>query len=581
MSYDGNVAMLAEAPRVLIVDDDEIDRELVRRVLKKSGLTIQLFEAADGPTALALWDVEPFDCVLLDYQMHIMNGVELFKELSSRSFDTPIAAIFLTCHGSEALALELIGAGAFDFVSKTDLTPSALRRAIQYALARRQHTEQLHQLANNDGLTGLTNRSLYGNLLEQSIARRQRANQSTAVLFLDLDNFKAVNDTLGHAAGDKILVEAARRLENTCRSCDTVSRFGGDEFAVLAQIADGGEDAAALADRIAREFERPFEVDGQDWFLGITAGISVAPSDGDTVAELMKKADLALYKAKAEHRGRYCFFTDDLNMQAQKKRSFELALRASVRNEEFSLYYQPQIDLSTRRVTGAEALIRWCSPDHGLTMPDAFIPFAEATRLILPIGDWVLRHACLQCAAWHANGLDDLSVAVNLSPVQLQESSIVGRVRDALAAANLDPAFLEIEVTETAAMEDSQSIVSTLKDLADLGVRIAIDDFGTGYSSLARLKDLPFQKLKIDRVLTADLANESVGAPIVDMVIALGKHMNLSVVAEGVEDGETLDCLRFMGCNEVQGHHLSEPMPSEQFSAWCRTWADTAACALA
>ena len=561
-----------QTARILIVDDDDVDREMVRRALAKSGLAVELVEAANGPAALDLWESGPFDCVLLDYRMQSMNGVDLFHHLSRRTPDSPIAAIFLTGHGNETLALEVIGAGACDYVAKSELTPSVLRRAIQYALARKQHMEQVNRLATRDTLTRLANRTLFSTLLEQAIAHARRLQRHFAVLLLDLDHFKTVNDTLGHPSGDRVLIEAARRLEGISRASDTVARLGGDVFAVLAELPEGDDCAAALAERITGELGRPFDLGGQPWFLSVSVGISICLRDGDQVDDLLKHADLALSKAKTDCRGSYRFYTEDLNERVQRRRSMEVALRSALRNNEFDLHYQPRLDPRTGRIVGAEALIRWPHPEHGMIPPVEFIPIAESTRLILPIGRWVLHGACAQCAAWHRQTQLDLSISVNFSPVQLQDEGIVDTVREVLAETGLDPARLEVEVTETVAMDDKPVVVTVLSKLAELGIVISIDDFGTGYSSLARLHELPFQKLKIDRSFINDLTGSGRSVPIVELMISLGKQLQLGIVAEGVEDESTLAHLSYLGCTEVQGFYFSRPLPADRFQAWCQAW---------
>ena len=536
-----------------------------------------MIEAENGPAALDLWNQYSFDCVLLDYQMQSMDGTELFEELSRRTPCSPIAAIFLTGHGNETLAMEVIGAGAFDFVSKEDLNPAVLRRAVQYALARKHHWQQLNRLANEDTLTGLANRAVLSTLLDQAIAGAQRSGQHVAVLFLDLDQFKAVNDTMGHAAGDCLLVEAARRLKQISRASDTVARFGGDEFAILTQLTDLEDNAGAFAERIIQGFDQPFDLDGHPWSLGVSIGIAVGPRDGATVDELLKSADLALYKAKAAPGSGYRFYTEGLNARVQQRRATEQALRTAHLNDEFELRYQPRVQPQTGQILGAEASVYWHSRERG-TLPLADVQsVAEATGLTIPIGKWALRSACSQCAAWHAAGLSDLFVSLNLSAPQLLDGRIVETVRSALAEADLDPRYLEVEVTETAAMDQKDTAAEPLHGLADLGVRIAIDDFGTGYSSLARLTDLPVHKLKTDATLISSRKAGSAGGPsFVDLAVSLGQHLDLQVVADGVEDAATLAYSGRAGSHEVQGTYLSRPLHAAMFRDWCDNWREAA-----
>ena len=558
----------AEQLQILLVDDDDVDRELVVRALVRSGLSANIREAADGKTALEIWRQASFDCVFLDYQMQGMNGMELFHELQQRSGDRVVPAIFLTGHGSETLAVEVIEAGALDYVPKDEITPPVLRRAVRYALARQHSLLELNRLANLDSLTGLSNRTLFLAQVEKGIAVARRTNDRIALLLLDLDHFKTVNDTLGHLMGDQLLRQAAQRLKGVARASDTVARLGGDEFAILSNVGQKSENATALAERILQELEKPYDLDGQQWFLTASIGIGVCDQDGDEVNELLKNADLALYWVKAKGRDSYRFYHEALNEQAQERRRMEVALRRALEEDQLDLYYQPRVDAATGGVVGVEALIRWHDAERGWVAPSEFIPLAEATRLIVSIGEWVLRRACAQCAAWHRVGVPGLFVSVNVSPVELQTGNIVDVVLQVLDETGLDPACLEIEITEGAVMANYACAVDALEALARAGVSVAIDDFGTGYSSLGRLHTLPVHKLKIDQSFVRDLNLGGDRAPIVDVIISLGQQLNLAVVAEGAEDAAAFKYLANAGCQEIQGYYIGRPLPADRFLAW-------------
>ncbi len=556
--------------RILIVDDDDVDRRAVRSALVRSQMQVDLAEASCGSEALALWELQPFDCVLLDYRMPDMNGDELFRELLSIRPESPISAVFLTGRGDEALALEMIGSGALDFMPKSDVSPASISRVIRYALARQSYIVQLNRLANEDPLTQLANRSLFSTMLDRSIAKAKRAGTQVGILLLDLDRFKRLNDTLGHSAGDAVLIETARRLRRLLRQSDTVARLGGDEFAIYYEDEDTAQGAGALAERITTELAKPFLVEDQPWHLGASVGISVFPFDGADADEMIRNADLALYKAKATGPGSYRFFTEELNKTAQERRRIEVALRESIpASDAFELHFQPRMDPSTGRMLGSEALIRWRHPDGSLTMPDAFIPIAESTGLIGPIGRLAIDMACRECATWSDFCDGRPFVSVNVSPLQLVDDKILETVCEALERYGLHPDQLEIEITETAAMDNREPVMKVLDRLGALGIGISIDDFGSGYSSLSRLQDLPVNKLKIDRSFIAGMTTDTRRAPIVDLIISLGKHLDLGIVAEGAEDAETVAYLAGAGCDEIQGFHFAGPMPADEFRRWC------------
>ncbi len=554
--------------RLLIVDDDDVDREITRRALKRMKRTFHVTEVSDGEAAIEMWRDTPIDCVLLDYWMQGMNGDEVFQQMMMIRPDTAIAAIFLTGHSDDTQAGSLIKAGACDYVSKHEMTPDVLSRAIDYALARKCHFEQLNYLATRDILTGLPNRALFSLFLEQAIARTQREQKEFALFLLDMDRFKNVNDTLGHHAGDQVLVETAQRLESLIQTHDTVARLGGDEFAVLADLVHEGASITALAERISLELQRSFVIDGQECYLGASVGIALGPKDGKTSEELLRNADLAQAKAKQDGLSRYFFFDEDMRVLAERRRQIETSLRYNRWDTEFDVYYQPRIDPIHNRVASAEALLRWQHPTLGTISPIEFIPIAESSRQIASIGRWILKKACLHCAEWQHSPLKGTGVSVNVSPIQLKDARFAEVVADALAETGLSASLLELEVTETAVMDNQTTVVEALNELAAIGVGISIDDFGTGYSSLARLHRLPVDKIKIDRSFVTDLMHDRVSRLIIESIISLGNQMNITIVAEGVEDETTLQRLVQLGCYEIQGYYFSRPLPFDHFVEW-------------
>ncbi|MBD0272471.1 MAG: EAL domain-containing protein, partial [Acetobacteraceae bacterium] len=431
---------------------------------------------------------------------------------------------------------------------------------------RREAEARLAHMAGYDALTGLPNRTLFRERLEQAAAGTGPAGGgSAAVLCLDLDRFKEVNDTLGHPAGDALLRATAERLRGCVRDGDVVARLGGDEFAAVLPAPSGTpEGAAGFAGRVLQALAEPFCIEGHQLLVGTSIGIAVAPADGTNADTLLRRADMALYKAKAEGRSAWRFYEPALDAQLQRRRALEADLRRAVAEECFELHYQPLFRMPAGFVSGVEALLRWRRADGGLVPPADFIPAAEETGLIAPIGDWVLRTACAEVARWPS---DTLGIAVNLSPAQFRRGDLVGSVRAALAASGLPPGRLELEITESVLLEDDQATLDTLRRLRALGVRIAMDDFGTGYSSLGYLQRFPFDKIKIDRSFVREMTRDANCMAIVRAVVSLGATLGATITAEGVETAEQLALLRGIGCEEAQGYLLGRPKTGAEVAA--------------
>jgi diguanylate cyclase (GGDEF)-like protein len=422
---------------------------------------------------------------------------------------------------------------------------------------RRRAEARIAHLARHDTLTDLPNRASFREALRDSLARSE-SGEGLAVLCLDLDRFKTVNDALGHRVGDQLLLEVARRLKRCVRGGDTVARLSGDEFAIVQVDTHPPSDATALARRVVETIEEPYELDGHKVVAGASIGIAIAPGDGSDPDRLMKSADMALYRAKADGRGTYRFFEPEMDAQIQARRALESDLRSALANGEFELHYQPTVDAHTTEITGFEALIRWHSPKRGSVPPDEFIPLAEEVGLIVPLGEWVIRRACAHAATWPSN----LKLAVNLSPLQISSSNIVSTVESALADSKLPASRLELEITETVLMQDSESTLRMLHELRNLGAKISMDDFGTGYSSLSYLRKFPFDRIKIDRSFIHDMTTREDSLAIVRAVSALGRSLGMATTAEGVETIEQLERVRSEGCTEVQGFLFSAPRPA-------------------
>ena len=426
---------------------------------------------------------------------------------------------------------------------------------------------QLQHVATHDSLTGLPNRLLLADRLNQAIAQAQRHQHLFAVFIVDLDRFKAINDSLGHLAGDAMLKEVARRLAAALRQADTLARMGGDEFVLILNEITRPEDIETIAAKVLAHIAQPMKLSDLELHASASIGISIYPSDGGNPETLLQHADAAMYQAKKGGRNAYRLFTPEMNAFARERLELENGLRRALLHREFILHYQPKVDVRTGSIDSAEALIRWQHPTRGLIAPMDFIPLAEETGLIIPIGEWVLNEACRQAQSWRASGLRPLRVAVNLSAQQFRQKKLVDIVSAALRTAGLEPRYLELELTESTVMHDAEQSIEILRELSALGVRISVDDFGTGYSSLSYLRRLPLDKLKIDRTFIRELATSRDDAAIVRAIVSLAHNLRIKVIAEGVETPDQLVYLREAGCDQYQGYHYSAPVPNDAFVA--------------
>ena len=436
--------------------------------------------------------------------------------------------------------------------------------------AKSTNEEHLAGLAQTDGLTGLGNRLHFKSRLNDEIARSGETGKIVGVMILNIDSFKTINDSLGHDVGDAILKRTAEILETCKRPGDTIARLGADEFGVVLTNVKTLEDAAETAVRFLRAVGTPFHVAGHDLQQTACVGLTLFPQDGRDAEVLLKNADLALSHAKREGSGACILYRHELHLRAMERNAIERDLRAALAQKQFVLYYQPKIDLVTGKLKGSEALIRWCHPERGIVSPDLFIPVAEKCGIIGDVTKWVMREACRQARAWQDQGLTGMSVAVNVSAVDLRRPDFTDTVANTLVACGLSPQYLEIEVTESMVMQDVDIVIGTLRRLRSLGVGIGIDDFGTGYSSLAYLKRFPVKRLKIDRSFISDIADGRSGNILPKVIIDLGHALGLEVLAEGVESEVQLDILRTLGCDEVQGFLLSRPLPADEFAIYAR-----------
>jgi len=428
--------------------------------------------------------------------------------------------------------------------------------------------ERLRYLAYYDSLTGLPNRNLFQDRLQHAIHEAERNESQIALLFIDLDNFKDINDTMGHGAGDRILLQVAQRLTEEIRQSDTVAYMGGDEFTIAVGELPSTEMAATVARKVLETLSQPMHLSPEEIYLSGSIGIALYPDDGKSVEELIKKADAATFEAKKLGRARYQFFSESLNLQVQERLAMHTSLRHALKREEFFLAFQPKLDIFKGTVSSMEALLRWQNPERGLVSPGEFIPHAEESGLIIPIGEKVLRMACSQTRLWNSLHLPPLQVAVNLSTCQFKEGNLVETVSRILEETGLESRWLELEITESAVMVQPELAIEALKRLRDMGIGITMDDFGTGYSSLSYLKRLPVDCLKIDRSFVGNVQSDSDDTEIIRAIIAMAHRLNLKVIAEGVETREQLEFLRGEGCEEIQGYYFARPMPAKDFVDW-------------
>jgi diguanylate cyclase (GGDEF)-like protein len=443
----------------------------------------------------------------------------------------------------------------------------AMANALASAIERRAEEEDAQHRALHDSLTGLPNRALFEDRLGRALAEQERRGSSVAVIFCDIDHFKLVNDSLGHQAGDELLRVIAPRLKQALRPGDTVARFGGDEFGVLLEDVASERDATKVAERIAAALTRPFVVEGREHFVTVSSGIATGRA-ADLPATLIRDSDAAMYRAKERGRARYEIFDQTMRIRVARRLQIENELRSAVERDELRVHYQPVVSLTTGRITGAEALVRWQHPRHGLMQPADFIPIAEETGLISAVGRWVLEQACRQTAGWHRARADEapIAISVNMSVRQLGDHRLLTEfVRRTLDSTGLDPVCLSLELTEGALIDETETAAAALRDLKGLGIRLVLDDFGTGYSSLASLQRLPFDSIKLDRTFVSRLGDDRVDHAIVTAVVALAQTLDLTVIAEGVETEEQLAIVKALGCHHAQGFYFSRPVEPEEF----------------
>ena len=577
----------AHAPRarVLVADDDMNVRLLTRQCLEREGITV--IEAADGHEALDCFVRERPDLVFLDVEMPGMTGLEVCRRIRAMPQGESVPIMIVTGSDDRESIDEGFRAGATQYKTKP-VNWSLLSRDVQYMLRAsdafnvlKRQEDRLRYLAYFDPLTSLPNRRSFNEQLHRILKRARRLDSYAALLFIDLDNFKRINDSIGHGRGDRLLVEIAKRLTRELREDDAVSyftensadddedrgteiaRLGGDEFTVVISDVHSTTDVERVARRIINSLSDPIPLQTHNPVVTPSIGIAMYPQDGEDADTLIRNADTAMYAAKADGRSCYRFYNEEMNARSIEQLKLEEDLREALRTGQLEMRYQPQIETMTGRVVSLEALVRWRHPERGMISPAEFIPVAEHTGQIIELGEWVLTDVARQCVEWDAQGLACFRVCVNISPLQFRRPDLLHYVRDFLKRSGINPKRLELELTESAIMTDGEHNIAKLTQLKSLGLDLAVDDFGTGYSSLNYLRKFPINTLKIDQSFVADMANSD-GAAIVDAIIALARALNMRSIAEGIETEEQLAYLAHLRCDLMQGYFFAYPLTAEE-----------------
>ena len=578
--------------KILLVDDDKVDRIAVKRALGKKNNHIIIDEASGNSEAIQRLTQASvaYDCLLLDYRLEGKNGLQLIQKIQSEGLSqAPI--VMLSGIDDETIMLNCLKEGAQDFLLKSEISSHSLMRAIRYAQERKQLSLQMRYLAQHDALTGLANRTLFIERVKRAIARANRDESFCAIIFIDVDNFKSVNDTLGHEAGDKLLTILAQRIQSSLRDKDLVGRLGGDEFSVLIEGVPKQTTLVKIAQQLLETVQDPVIIYNKTIHTSISVGIASYPSSTSSTSQtstnqtssnhtssnqtsseiasrLIKCADLAMYKAKQSGRNNYCFYSEDLQQLANEYANLKIDLHNALVNNEFELYYQPQVLAANNQIAGVEALIRWHHPSRGIISPDKFIPVAESSGLINAIGDWVIEHACRQLKRWLSQFSDSnpaLTMAINVSALQIRQPNLAEKICSVVEECQLPYGQIELEITESALIEDIDQCVLKLQSLSGQGIQMAIDDFGTGFSSFRHLQQMPLKTLKIDKTFIDQICTTSKNHTIVKAIIAMAHALHMIVVAEGIESQEQAALLKKLGCDKLQGFYFSKPLTASAF----------------
>lgn len=550
--------------KILLVEDNPGDARLVEMMLSQSDSSYYCLMVADSLQAASeLIDENEFQAALLDMSLPDGDGIDNITRLKSCKSNLPI--VVLSGRFDESFALDTVKVGAQDYLVKGEIDHWKLVRALNYSIERKHLQDNIDFMAHHDQLTGLANRVLFRSRLSHAIQSAERRKELVAVLYLDLDHFKAINDGLGHEMGDKLLCEVANRLKKSVREVDTVARLGGDEFAIVLEGVTETNSAVTIAEKIIDVLSKSIAIEENTLYVGTSIGIAFYPHCGLDVDSITKNADSAMYKAKRNGRNQYQFYTSKMNHHALDELNMEMQLREALENDEFVLHYQPKMNLKNGKLTGNEALLRWNHREQGMLYPTKFIPVLEQNGMITEVGQWMIETACVQHEDWVKQGLSVGKIAINLSGRQLTQYNFSNIISNILNRTGLDPASFEVELTESLLIQNTELTMRFLDSLKSMGISIAIDDFGTGYSSFSYLKRFLVDTIKIDRSFIKNITQEGPDAAISSAIIQLAKDLEIHVVAEGVETQEQVDYLKERQVDEIQGFFVSPPLSSEAF----------------
>ena len=550
-----------ERPVIVLADDDPSIRLMVRHVLESEEYDI--VEAADGLEAIKAVEKHHPALILLDAVMPGIDGFTTCEHIKDKGF-TDIPVIMITGLDDDASVERAYDVGAIDFITKP-IKWAVLKHRVRSVVAKVIAERKVKLLAYRDTLTNLPNRLLFADRLEHAVIRADRHRESVALMLIDIDDFKLVNDSFGHDAGDKLITVIGELLYKSLRRADTVARLGGDEFAIIVEGIDGADDAISIADNLTTILDHNVKLEEQETFTSASVGIAIYPDDGTDARTLLKNADTALFRAK--EKGRHCFqfYKPEMSVTAMERLDLENSMRRSLEENELVVHYQPVIDIHKNEVQGVEALIRWQHPEKGIINPVDFIPVAEECGLIMSMGEWLIETVCKQIRAWEDAGLKKQNVSINVSPRQLRDNEIISIFKTYLAENNVDASAITIEVTESTLIENVGEVEKILRELHDMGMQIALDDFGTGFASLAYLKNFPVNIVKIDRLFIDGIPDSQEDSTIVDAIAGLTRGLKLRLLAEGVENDRQLNMLKGLGCELGQGHYWSKALPADQY----------------
>ncbi|MFV2004832.1 MAG: EAL domain-containing protein [Gammaproteobacteria bacterium] len=550
-----------ERPIVVLADDDPSIRLMVRHVLESEDFDI--VEASDGLEAIKAVEKHHPALILLDAVMPGIDGFTTCQQIKEKGH-TDIPVMMITGLDDDASVERAYEVGAIDFITKP-IKWAVLKHRVKSVVAKVIAERKVQLLAYRDTLTDLPNRLLFADRLEQAVIRSERSHTSMALMLVDIDDFKLVNDSFGHDAGDKLIKAVGHLISKSLRRADTIARLGGDEFAVIVEGIDSPDDAISIADNLTTILEHNVRLDDQETYTSASIGIAVYPDDGKDARTLLKNADTAMFRAKENGRHCFQFYKPEMSVTAMERLDLENSLKAAFENDEFVIHYQPVIDIHKNEIVSVEALLRWQHPDKGMIQPSDFISAIEECGLIVAIGEWVIYSVCKQIRAWQDAGLKDQKVSINLAPRQFKEQDLVAIFSQAIAENNIEASSLAVEITERTLIDNIGEVESTLKKLRTMGMQVLLDDFGTGYASLAYLKDFPVDVVKIDRAFVTGIPDSQEDSAIVDAIAGLTRGLKLTLLAEGVENERQLNVLKSVGCQYAQGYYWSRALPGDEY----------------